>query len=240
MNTPKVYLALDNPDFDYCQTIVEKLKPAIDGVKLGLEFYTSNGHRGLEKIQKSELPVFLDLKLHDIPNTIFQTSQLISRMNIDMFTIHVMGGKDMINAALAGAYEGATKNNIKIPRVLGVTVLTSLDDSVVKEIGFPYSTSDLTLRLAQLAKTNGLSSFVCSGQEITPLKNHIGKDTYCVIPGIRLLGDNTNDQSRTITPENAQMLGADLIVVGRSILKSADPLAVALKIKQNLNNQLTN
>ncbi|MEQ1550427.1 orotidine-5'-phosphate decarboxylase [Sphingorhabdus sp.] len=220
MSNP-VYVAIDTPLLDEALELVRKIKAHVGGVKLGLEFFCANGHHGVHEVQKLGLPIFLDLKLHDIPNTVAKAMQAINTLEPAIVTIHASGGRAMMEDAKAAAGSHT--------KVVGVTVLTSLDDHDLSRVGVPDDPHSQVERLAALAQEAGLDGIVCSGQEVKSARK-TWKDGFFVVPGLRPAGASTADQKRIVTPRQARDDGASVLVIGRPITKAEDPDAAARAI----------
>lgn len=220
MSNP-VYVAIDTPLLDDALDLVRKVKAHVGGVKLGLEFFCANGHHGVHEVQKLGLPIFLDLKLHDIPNTVAKAMQAINTLEPAIVTIHASGGRAMMEDAKAAAGSHT--------KVVGVTVLTSLDDHDLSRVGVPDDPHTQVERLAALAQEAGLDGIVCSGQEVKSARK-AWKDGFFVVPGLRPAGASTADQKRIVTPRQARDDGASVLVIGRPITKAEDPDAAARAI----------
>ena len=225
-----IILALDVNSLTKAQSIVSDLKNYIGGIKIGMEFFNSFGPEGVRDISKFDIPIFLDLKLHDIPITVYKTIKTLMKLDIAIINVHASGGRDMLEAAVKARDESDNKST----KLIAVTVLTSLDDNDIKEIGYRENSEGLVLRLASLAKDSGLDGVVCSAKEISLIKEKLGKDFILVVPGIRLKDDNKNDQKRLTSPKNAIVSGADLLVIGRPITDSKDPLKAIDNILKNI------
>ena len=219
--TNPLYVAIDTPYLDDALALVGAIKHHIGGVKLGLEFFCANGHHGVHEVHKLGLPIFLDLKLHDIPNTVAKAMQAINLFEPAIVTVHAAGGRAMMEDAKAAA--GAHT------KVVAVTVLTSLDDHDLDRIGVSDSPDAQVARLAALAKEAGLDGIVCSGHEVRAIKK-IWKDGFFVVPGLRPAGGHSADQKRTVTPRQARDDGASVLVVGRPITKAEYPDDAAREI----------
>ncbi|MEW6575614.1 orotidine-5'-phosphate decarboxylase [Sphingorhabdus sp.] len=220
MSNP-VYVAIDTPLLDDALDLVRKVKAHVGGVKLGLEFFCANGHHGVHEVQKLGLPIFLDLKLHDIPNTVAKAMQAINTLEPAIVTIHASGGRAMMEDAKAAAGTHT--------KIVGVTVLTSLDDHDLNRVGVPDDPHTQVERLAALAQEAGLDGIVCSGHEVKSARK-AWKDGYFVVPGLRPAGASTADQKRIVTPRQARDDGASVLVIGRPITKAEDPDAAARAI----------
>ena len=225
-----IILALDVNSLTKAQSILSDLKSHIGGVKLGMEFFNSFGPDGVREISKLGIPIFLDLKLHDIPITVYKTIKTLMELDIAIINVHSSGGRDMLEAAAKARSEFKDKST----KLIAVTVLTSLDDNDIEEIGYKDNSDDLVLRLASLAKDSGLDGVVCSAKEISLIKSKLGKNFILVVPGIRLEKDNKNDQKRVMSPKKAINAGADLLVIGRPITDSKDPLKTIDNILENI------
>ena len=226
----KIICALDTSNFLVAQKITRKLRNHLGGIKVGKEFFTAHGQEGIKTISKEGLPIFLDLKFHDIPNTVAKAISNIVRLKPSMTTIHATGGAEMIKAAVKANKIIAKKNNIKRPYILAVTVLTSLDKSDMISLGSEKNIQTLTLRLAKLAKRNGADGIICSPKELKTLRSKLGKNFKIVVPGIRPNWRKNDDQKRTMTPKQALDLGADYVVIGRPITESDNPVLAVKKI----------
>ncbi len=213
MSNP-LYVAIDTPYLDAAVALISRIKHHVGGVKLGLEFFCANGHHGVHEIQKLGLPIFLDLKLHDIPNTVAKAIQAINALEPAIVTIHAAGGRAMMEDAKAAA--GANT------KVVAVTVLTSLDDHDLNRVGVPDAPDAQVARLAALAHDAGLDGIVCSGHEVKAVKKS-WKDGFFVVPGLRIAGGNGADQKRIVTPRQARDDGASVLVIGRPITKAEKP-----------------
>ena len=227
MNHNPLYLALDLPRLDAADALARKVKNHIGGLKLGLEFFCAHGHHGVHEIAKIGLPIFLDLKLHDIPNTVAAAMQAIHVLEPAIVTIHAAGGRAMMEDAKAAAGEHC--------KVVAVTVLTSLNDEDLAATGITSNAHDQALRLADLAHASGLDGIVCSGHEVAAIRRQ-WKDGFFVVPGLRPAEGNAKlgDQKRTVTPREARDAGASVLVVGRPIARAEDPVAAARAIEATL------
>jgi orotidine-5'-phosphate decarboxylase len=220
-----VYLALDLPQIDTAKALLTKIRDHIGGVKLGLEFFCAHGHHGVHDIAHLGLPIFLDLKLHDIPNTVAGAMQAIHVLEPAIVTVHASGGRAMMEDAKAAAANGT--------KVVGVTMLTSLDEKDLKRTGVDGSAHDQVMRLAELAEASGLDGIVCSGKEIAAVHKQ-WKEGFFVVPGLRPAGSAAGDQKRVVTPRQARDDGASVLVIGRPITRADDPVSVARSIEATL------
>lgn len=223
--TNPVYLALDLPTLEGAKALAEKVKAHIGGVKLGLEFFCAHGHHGVHEIAHLGLPIFLDLKLHDIPNTVAGAMHAIHVLEPAIVTVHASGGRAMMEDAKAAAGNGT--------RVVAVTMLTSLDERDLKRTGVDGTAHAQVMRLAELAQLAGLDGIVCSGREVGKVRKQ-WKDGFFVVPGLRLAGSGHGDQKRVVTPRQARDDGASVLVVGRPISRAEDPVAAARAIEATL------
>lgn len=216
-----IFCAVDRPDLAGTLELARAVAPHVGGIKLGLEFFTSQGPQGVAAVQALGLPVFLDLKLHDIPNTVAGAVREAARLKVAMLTLHAAGGRAMLEAAVTAAGEVGER-----PLLLGVTVLTSLDRADLAAIGVDAAPPDHARRLGGLALAAGLDGLVCSAQEIELLRQAFGCGPRLVVPGIRPQAA-ADDQKRTMSPAQALALGADLLVVGRPITQAPVPAEAA-------------
>lgn len=224
MSNP-IYVALDTPDLDRAIDIAKSVKGHVGGLKLGLEFFCAHGHHGVHEIHKLGLPIFLDLKLHDIPNTVAKAMQAINVLEPAIVTIHASGGRAMMEDAKAAANEHT--------KVVGVTLLTSLDERDMGKIGYQGTPHDQVERLAGLAQEAGLDGIVCSGNEVAAA-HKAWKRGFFVVPGLRPKGGAMGDQKRAVTPRQARDSGASVLVIGRPITGAANPGEAARAIEGTL------
>ncbi len=224
MSSP-VYVAIDTPDLARAKDIAARVKHHVGGIKLGLEFFSANGRAGVREIAALGLPIFLDLKFHDIPNTVGKAIQALRPLEPAILTVHAAGGRAMMEDAKAAAPTGT--------KVVGVTVLTSLDDSDLVSIGVEGDPHGQVMRLAMLAKEAGLDGIVCSGHEVAAIKKLWPKGFF-VVPGVRPANGDAGDQKRVVTPRQALDDGASILVVGRPITQAEDPDAAARAIDATL------
>jgi orotidine-5'-phosphate decarboxylase len=226
--------AIDTTDIDEANRLIGQLRDHIGAMKLGLEFFTANGATGVRQLEHYQIPVFLDLKFHDIPNTVAKAIKATAGINTFMMTVHTSGGRAMLKAALDASMEVSLITGKARPLIVGVTVLTSLDQPDLSMIGIRDNINDQVLRLADLAQTCGLDGVVCSPYEITALRKHCGQDFVLVVPGIRPEGSSKDDQKRTMTPAEAVKKGATHLVIGRPITGAKGPAAAAKAILESL------
>jgi orotidine-5'-phosphate decarboxylase len=225
-----VFCALDTTDVGKASAWARAIKPFVGGLKIGMEFFNANGPEGVTKIADVGLPIFLDLKLHDIPNTVAGGIRALLPLDVAITNIHASGGPAMMRAAA----DEAAKAGAKRPKILGVTMLTSLDASDLAATGVTGTALEQVVRLAKLAQTSGLDGVVCSAHEIEPLRRALGRDFMLVVPGIRPAGTALADQKRVMSPREALALGATILVIGRPITAAADPGAAARAIRDEL------
>lgn len=222
-------LALDTTSLERAEELIEATKDSVDVYKIGNEAFSALGPAIVQVIHKKGKEVFLDLKFHDIPNTVASAVRAAATtLGVYLLNLHIAGGRAMMEAAVNELNRLEKENKIRRPRLIGVTVLTSLESPDLKDIGFAETDVQKTvLRLAKLADTSGLDGVVASPQEIKMIREHLGRDFLIVTPGIRPSGTQTGDQKRTMSAAQALQYGADFIVVGRPITTAPDPGAVA-------------
>jgi orotidine-5'-phosphate decarboxylase len=225
----RVIVPLDFPDASAALALAARLEPGLCRVKVGKELFTAAGPEVVAKLQERGFDVFLDLKYHDIPNTVAGACRAAARLGVWMLNVHASGGEAMLRAARE-AVDSAPKR----PLLIGVTILTSLADADLARIGFRGTGAQNVERLAALARDCGLDGIVCSAQEAPAMRAAHGAAFKLVTPGIRLEASAADDQSRTVTPVEAVRLGADYLVIGRPITQSRDPVATLESIRQSL------
>ncbi|MCX6112386.1 MAG: orotidine-5'-phosphate decarboxylase [Proteobacteria bacterium] len=221
---PRVIVALDVNNIEEVRDLVTKVGKNLKTFKVGMRLFTKYGPSIVKELKDKGYDVFLDLKYHDIPNTVETACKEAAGLGVDMLTIHTSGGREMCKAAVNGARDGASKSGKKIPIVLGVTVLTSMNETLLKEIGINNPVDVQVINLANMAISEGVGGVVCSPLEVKKLKTQIKKDFIAVIPGIRLPENNTNDQKRVASPDTAIADGADYLVIGRPVYGAPDPV----------------
>jgi len=227
-----IIVAIDVDERESLLRLARILQGKVDTVKIGLEAYTHMGPGILDELADMGFRIFADLKLHDIPNTVSGAVKGLVKRGADMLTVHVSGGREMLKAALEAAESEAEATGVATPLVLGVTVLTSLDDTSMTEIGWSGSAAAAVLSMAKLGMECGLHGFVASPREITEIRACVGKDAVLVTPGIRLQGAESQDQVRTASPAEAMHAGADYLVVGRPVITHADPEEALREIRK--------
>jgi orotidine-5'-phosphate decarboxylase len=229
MSDPKIIIALDYPDAASALALVDRLQPSLCRLKVGKELFTAAGPALLEKLMKPGFEVFLDLKFHDIPNTTAQACKAAASLGVWMVNVHALGGRKMLEAA-----REAIASSARRPRLIAVTLLTSMAQDDLAGIGINATPAEMVLRLARLARDSGLDGVVCSAQEAALLRKQCGTDFCLVTPGIRPAQANLDDQSRVMTPLAALQAGASYLVIGRPITQAADPLRALLEINKEI------
>jgi orotidine-5'-phosphate decarboxylase len=228
MDLPLLFIAIDTPDTSHAAALADIVGNKA-GIKLGLEFFTANGPAGVDRVRRPGQALFLDLKFHDIPNTVAGAVRSALAVAPDILTVHASGGRAMMEAARS-AIESARSR----PSLIAVTVLTSLDDGALEETGQRAPSANQALRLARLARDAGLDGVVCSPHEIAVLKSDLGSGFRLVVPGLRPAGSEPGDQARVMTPGEAARRGADWLVIGRPVTAAPDPSAALARILDEL------
>jgi len=225
-----LFCALDTGDLERAVALATELRDIVGGFKLGLEFFSALGPAGVEKIAAFGLPLFIDLKFHDIPNTVAGAVRSIMPLRPAILTVHAAGGIEMMQAAREAAAEAAARLDSEMPWIVAVTLLTSLDAGDLDALGIEGSTHKVVARLTRLVEKAGLDGVVCAPHEVSTARSTTGEGFRIVVPGIRPRGAPAYDQKRVMTPEEAMAAGASVIVVGRPITSAADPAAAAQTI----------
>ncbi len=222
---PLIFCAVDTPDLDRALSLARVVSTVTGGVKLGLEFFNAQGPQGVKTVREAcpDAPLFLDLKYHDIPNTVAQAVRAAVRLEPTFLNVHAGGGYDMMKAAQDAARDEAAAFGVEPPQMLAVTILTSLDERTLEEVGQGKNLRDQVVRLARLAQKAGLAGVVCSSHEISVLRQECGPDFVLMVPGIRPAGSSADDQKRIMTPAEAIGAGASHLVIGRPITQAANP-----------------
>jgi len=220
-----IFVAIDTPDIHRAMAITRSVRGVAGGVKLGLEFFCANGEEGVLRIAERAMPIFLDLKFHDIPNTVGKAVAALAHLEPAILTVHAAGGREM----LAAAKEAASPKT----KVVAVTVLTSLDAADLAEAGVAGSPADQVLRLADLAQASGIDGIVCSGAEVRSVSQR-WPSGFFVVPGVRPAGADVADQKRVVTPRQALDDGASILVIGRPITGALDPAQAIADIAADL------
>lgn len=231
MNDPTIIVALDYPAAEPALELVARLEPALCRLKVGKELFTAAGPQLLEQIMRRGFEVFLDLKFHDIPNTTAQACKAAAALGVWMVNVHALGGRRMMEAAREAVAQAAQP-----PKLIAVTVLTSMAQEDLSELGITAYPADLVLLLAALARDSGLDGVVCSAQEAAQLRRACGNEFCLVTPGIRPANSAADDQTRVMTPLAALDNGASYLVIGRPITRAADPLQALLEISQQIGD----
>jgi orotidine-5'-phosphate decarboxylase len=226
----RVLLALDTPDVATAVSEIRTVGAWVDGAKLGLEFFLANGKAGVERVQKEGQPLFLDLKFHDIPNTVAGAIHSVLPLKPMMLNVHASGGPEMLRRAADTVHAAEPAR----PLLIAVTVLTSLEEQDLIRIGQQTPVGDQVCRLAALAQKEGCDGVVCSAREIQLLRRECGPEFKLVVPGVRPAGAALDDQKRVMTPGEASALGADFLVIGRAITAAADPADAARRIRREI------
>lgn len=229
---PRVIVALDYATVDEARHFVAQVSPSRCRLKVGLELYTASGPDFVRELVQAGFGVFLDLKLHDIPNTVEQACRQATRLGVELLTVHCLGGRTMLAAAHRGAVakdrpdaSGNDRPRQEGTKVIGVTLLTSLAGADLEEIGLSGSVGERALALAELAQASGLDGIVCAPTEAEAMRRRFGPDFLLVTPGVRPAGTSAEDQQRVLTPREAMARGADLLVIGRPITRAENPRA---------------
>jgi len=223
--TSIIYVAIDTPQLTRAQQIVQQVRNHVGGIKLGLEFFCANGHHGVHEMRKFGLPIFLDLKLHDIPNTVAKAVQALHSLEPAILTVHAGGGRAMMEDAKAAAGIHT--------KVVAVTMLTSLDQSDLDDTGIAGDPHAHVERLTKLAREAGLDGIVCSGAEVAHARK-LWPSGFFVVPGVRPTGSSKGDQKRAVTPRQALDNGASILVIGRPITQAAEPDIAPREIEATL------
>ena len=231
MDNKRVIVALDVPTAAEALALAARLDPKLCRVKVGKELFTAAGPAVVEQLQQRGFEVFLDLKYHDIPNTVAGACRAAAKLGVWMLNVHASGGEAMMRAA-----REAVSMVSRPPLLIGVTILTSLADADLQKVGFSGNAEENVVRLARLTRAAGLDGVVCSAREARALREATGRDFILVTPGIRLPDSARDDQARTVTPSEAVRMGATYLVLGRAVTQSADPPATLESIRQSLES----
>ncbi len=224
-----VFVAIDTPDLPRALELAKLVKPYVGGLKVGLEFISALGPDAVRQVVEIGLPVFADVKFHDIPNTVAGAAKALGGLGIAIFNVHASGGEAMMRAAREAIAPWTPR-----PLLIAVTVLTSMDEAALEATGQMGPAREQVARLTALAKTSGLDGVVCSAHELATVRAVAGPDFLTIVPGIRPAGAALGDQRRVMTPSEARAAGADILVVGRPITAAPDPAAAARAIAQEL------
>jgi len=232
---PKIIVALDYPAAAPALAFADRLHPELCRLKVGKELFTACGPALLEQLMRRGFEIFLDLKFHDIPNTTAQACKTAAGLGVWMLNVHALGGRRMLEAA-----REAIANSAQRPKLIAVTLLTSMAQQDLADIGISATPAEMVLRLATLARDSGLDGVVCSAQEAALLRKHCGEGFCLVTPGIRPAQASLDDQSRVMTPQAALQAGSSYLVIGRPITQAADPLQALLDINKEIGGAVMN
>ena len=233
VSDPRIIVALDYESAEEAQALVSVLDPTKCRLKIGKELFTRSGPETVRRFQEAGFDVFLDLKFHDIPNTVAKACAAAAELGVWMVNVHASGGREMMEAARDALDEAPRR-----PLLIAVTVLTSLSGDDLKEVGISSEAEQQVLKLASLAQLSGLDGVVCSAREVEILRKELDSSFKLVTPGIRPAGSAQDDQKRVVTPAQAIQRGSDYIVIGRPITRSPDPLASLLAIDSEISGTL--
>lgn len=233
---PEIIVALDFDNSASAKNIVDRTGDAVTWYKVGLELFVADGRSIIEYLKKKDKKIFLDLKFHDIPNTVVSAVLASLQYETDMVNMHTQGGYEMMSSVVGRVGEHCEKNNIHRPLLIGVTLLTSLDDNYLRAMNLDFASSrEYVLHLADMAKKSGLDGVVSSAKETPFIKQTIGSSFITVTPGIRPAEASVDDQKRVVTPKDAKEMGTDYIVIGRPVTQAKDPHEAAIKILEAMN-----
>ena len=229
MSQPKIIIALDFPDETTTMQLVDQINPALCRLKIGKELFTRSGPGLVKRLVDRGYDVFLDLKYHDIPNTVAKACKAAADLGVWMMNVHALGGPAMLAAARSAL------SSAESPLLIAVTILTSSSDEDLQAVGIDHTPGEMVKRLAFLAKREGIDGVVCSAQESRELKSTMGEEFVLVTPGIRLPTDNADDQKRIVSPADAIRQGSDYLVIGRPVTQAKDPLQKLLTINSEIS-----
>jgi orotidine-5'-phosphate decarboxylase len=232
MSDPKIIIALDYPDAASALALVDQLQPSLCRLKVGKELFTAAGPALLEQLMHRGFEIFLDLKFHDIPNTAAQACKAAAGLGVWMVNVHALGGRKMLEAA-----RESIADSVRRPKLIAVTLLTSMAQDDLADIGINASPAEMVLRLATMAHDSGLDGVVCSAQEAALLRKNFGNDFCLVTPGIRPAQASLDDQLRVMTPQAALLAGSNYLVIGRPITQAVNPLQALLDINKEIGVQ---
>ncbi len=228
---PKIIVALDYATATQALKLVDRLEPSLCRLKVGKELFTASGPELLEQLMQRNFEIFLDLKFHDIPNTTAQACKIAASLGVWMVNVHALGGRKMLEAAAE-----AIAHSVQRPKLVAVTLLTSMAQPDLADIGINATPADMVLRLAMLARDSGVDGVVCSAQEAALLREKCGMGFCLVTPGIRPAQASVDDQARIMTPQAALQAGSDYLVMGRPVTQATDPLQALRNIQQEIGN----
>ena len=234
-----IFCAIDTADLAKAKELARAIRPFVGGLKLGLEFFCAHGPRGIAAVADGQdLPIFLDLKLHDIPNTVAKALEAVAPLAPAFVTLHASGGRAMMQAAAEGAIRGAEQHGTERIKLLAVTILTSLDGADLDDLGITRQVEDQVRALGALTKSAGIDGAVCSPKEVAALRADLGPAFDLMVPGIRPKGADLRDQKRVMGPGEALSAGASYLVIGRPITSAPDPAKAAQDIAESLERAL--
>ena len=234
MNSEKLIVALDYAYENEARELVSQLGDTVSYYKVGLELFLNTRGSIIDYLKHKDKKVFLDLKFHDIPNTVAQAAAWAASFGVDMFTLHASGGAEMMRTSVENVSDICARMNIKMPQMVGVTILTSFDEAGIARVGYKDSIGDTVLNLAKLCQESNMRGVVCSPHEVAQIKQVCGSNFLTVCPGIRPVWAAKGDQKRITTPSDAIKIGVDYMVVGRQITKAKDPHEAAFKIVEEI------
>jgi len=231
----RLVLALDVDDFKKADELVDKLSNYVGVFKIGSQLFTAEGAKVVNMVNERGGKVFLDLKFHDIPNTVARAAEVATKLGVYIFNVHTSGGYEMMRAAAEASEKISLALGVRKPLILGVTLLTSINQEILeKEIGIKKKLEEQVVHLAKLAKAAGLDGVVASSWEIREIRKACGEDFVILTPGIRPAGKSSDDQKRIMTPREAKKLGADFLVIGRPIRNASNPVEAAKEILREM------
>ena len=234
----RLVLALDVDNFESAEKLVEKLNNYVGVFKVGSQLFTAEGTKVIKMINKKGGKVFLDLKFHDIPNTVARAAEVATKLGVYIFDVHTSGGYEMMKAAAEASKKISLVLGVRKPLILGVTLLTSINQEILeKEIGVKNKLEEQVVHLAKLAKAAGLDGVVASPWEIKEIRKACGEDFVILTPGIRPVGKSSDDQKRVMTPQKAIKLGADFLVIGRPIRNASNPVEATKEILREMEEK---
>ena len=234
MNSEKLIVALDYAYENEARELVSQLGDTVSYYKVGLELFLNTRGSIIDYLKHKDKKVFLDLKFHDIPNPVAQAAAWAASFGVDMFTLHASGGAEMMRTSVENVSDICSRMNIKMPQMVGVTILTSFDEAGIARVGYKDSIGDTVLNLAKLCQESNMRGVVCSPHEVAQIKQVCGSNFLTVCPGIRPVWAAKGDQKRITTPSDAIKIGVDYMVVGRPITKAKDPQEAAFKIVEEI------
>lgn len=237
MTKEKIILALDVPTAKEAREIIAELRDEVGAFKIGLQLYTSAGTSFVREVIEDGIKIFLDVKFHDIPNTVAKASVEVAKLGVWMFNIHALGGAEMLNKTAAEVCEFCEKENLVQPKIIGVTILTSLDEKALEQVGIEKNIHKQVIKLAKLSAECGLDGVVASPKEVKSIREKIPREDFLIVsPGIRPNFADNEDQKRVMTPSAAVQAGSDFLVIGRPIIKADDRLKAVRQIIAEINS----